>query len=77
MNDWAVGSRYHEYTSTGETPKSKRPGRWPGRLEGLTRVAQLYWPGNSKRVQPVVFTSRNSGVRGGSSVGFRKFTSKL
>src|SRR6516164_3902639 len=27
------------------------------------------------RVQPVVFTSRKSGVRGGSSVGFRKLVS--
>jgi hypothetical protein len=38
-------------------------------------VAADYWPGLSNCVKPVVFTSRNSGVRGGNNEGFRKLLS--
>jgi hypothetical protein len=58
-------------------PGKKRPGREDRDAEQT--VVRVYWycPGNSKRVKPVVLTSRNNGVRGGSRVGFRKVVSKL
>src|SRR5579862_8585056 len=60
--------------------KSKRPGRNRGVAVSVDR--ESYWLpldalGVSNRVQPVVFTSRNNGVLGGSNAGVRKFVSKL
>jgi hypothetical protein len=49
----------------------------PGETRPRTaqRCAADYWFGSMSCVNPVVLMSRNIGVRGGSSVGFRKFTS--
>jgi hypothetical protein len=51
--------------------------RGPGGHEAARRAAHAanYWFGSMSCVNPVVLMSRNIGVRGGSSVGFRKFTS--
>jgi hypothetical protein len=38
--------------------------------------AAVYWFGRRSCVNPVVLTSRNIGVRGGRSKGFRKLVSK-
>src|SRR5208282_2065709 len=55
----------------------KRTSRWlAGTLE-RTVADGIYWLGSIKRGQPVVLTSRNSGVRGGNCKGFKKALSKL
>ena len=48
-----------------------------GRKIERTTYLYVFAVGCIKRVQPVVFTVRNSGVRGGNSVGLRKLVSKL
>jgi hypothetical protein len=54
-------------------PKERGPGDSGPR--SVQQLAADYWFGRRSCVNPVVLMSRNIGVRGGRSVGFRKFTS--
>jgi hypothetical protein len=54
-------------------PKERDPGDpWPRIVQ---QPSTDYWLGRRSCVNPVVLMSRNIGVRGGRSVGVRKFTS--
>lgn len=44
---------------------------------GLNNSEPGYWFGIISRLNPVMFTSRNMGVRGGSKAGVKNSTSKL
>ena len=59
------------------TKRQPAPGRCPGPIEGAASALRSYWLGKRSCENPVVFTSRKSGVRGGNKDGVRNSTSKV
>src|SRR5208283_4867435 len=77
-----VSRRGQEHASLGgcgkRQPQKKGTSRSStGTFRKQDWIKASYWFGKSSRVQPVVLTSRNNGVRGGNNAGVRKLVSKL